>query len=72
MSFRLGCASRREASRLGQHKVARLPVGKIDRREFGLTWNQALEAGGFVVGDEIRISVDAEFTAQAGEVSAAA
>ena len=37
--------------------------GKIDRRDFGLTWNQALEAGGFVVGDEIKISVDAEFTA---------
>jgi polyisoprenoid-binding protein YceI len=37
--------------------------GKVDRREFGLTWNQALEAGGFVVGDEIRISIDVEFTA---------
>ena len=38
---------------------------KIDRRDFGLTWNQALETGGFVVGDEIRIAVDVEFTAQA-------
>jgi polyisoprenoid-binding protein YceI len=37
--------------------------GKIDRRDFGLTWNQALEKGGFVVGDEIKISLDAEFTA---------
>ena len=46
--------------------------GKIDRREFGLTWNQALETGGFVVGDEIRISIDAEFTAQAAEASEAA
>ena len=45
--------------------------GKIDRRDFGLTWNQALEAGGFVVGDEIRISVDAEFTAVASVQAAA-
>ncbi|HEX6575675.1 MAG TPA: YceI family protein [Gemmatimonadaceae bacterium] len=46
--------------------------GRIDRRDFGLTWNQALEAGGFVVGDEVRVSVDAEFTAQAADVSEAA
>ena len=36
---------------------------KLDRRDFGLLYNQALEAGGFVVGDEIKISVDVEFTA---------
>jgi polyisoprenoid-binding protein YceI len=34
--------------------------GKIDRREFGLTWNQALEAGGVVVSNEIKIHIDAE------------
>ena len=36
---------------------------KIDRRDFGLTWNQVLEAGGVVVGDEIKISIDVELTA---------
>lgn len=36
---------------------------KIDRRGFGLTYNQALETGGVVVGDEIKISVDVQFTA---------
>jgi polyisoprenoid-binding protein YceI len=35
-------------------------TAKINRRDFGLTWNQALEAGGFVVGDEIKISIDVE------------
>ena len=35
-------------------------TGKIDRREFGLTWNQALEAGGVVVSNEIRISIEAQ------------
>jgi len=56
----------------GNSRIGFSARGKIDRREFGLTWNQALEAGGFVVGDEIRISVDAEFTAQADEASEAA
>lgn len=47
----------------GGQRVAFSATGKIDRKAFGLTWNQALEAGGVVVGDEIKISVDAEFTA---------
>ena len=33
---------------------------KIDRRDFGLTWNMALETGGVLVGDEIKISIDVE------------
>jgi polyisoprenoid-binding protein YceI len=32
----------------------------IDRRNFGLTWNQALEAGGVLVGNDIKISIDAQ------------
>ncbi|MHB1526293.1 MAG: YceI family protein [Candidatus Dormibacteria bacterium] len=33
---------------------------KISRKDFGLTWNMALEAGGVVIGDEIKISIDVE------------
>ncbi|TNF48852.1 MAG: polyisoprenoid-binding protein [Deltaproteobacteria bacterium] len=33
---------------------------KINRRDFGLTWNKALEAGGVVVGEEVRISLEVE------------
>lgn len=47
----------------GNARIGFSARGKLDRTDFGLTWNQALEAGGFVVSDEIRISVDAEFTA---------
>lgn len=47
----------------GNDRVGFSAKTRIDRREFGLTYNQALETGGFVVGDEIRISIDAEFTA---------
>lgn len=33
---------------------------KIDRKEFGLSWNKALETGGVAVGDEITIDLDVE------------
>jgi len=36
---------------------------KISRKEFGLTWNAALEAGGVLVSDEVRISIESEFVA---------
>ncbi len=47
----------------GNERIGFSAKGKLDRRDFGLRYNQALEAGGFVVGDEIKISVDVEFTA---------
>ena len=47
----------------GGSRIGFSAKGKLDRRDFGLLYNQALEAGGFVVGDEIKISVDVEFTA---------
>lgn len=34
----------------------------ISREEFGLTWNAALEAGGFLVSDKVRITLDVSFT----------
>ena len=37
----------------------------ISRKEFGLTWNAALETGGVLVSDEVKISIEAEFTAPA-------
>ena len=37
----------------------------ISRKDFGLTWNAALEAGGVLVGDKVTISVDAAFVAAA-------
>jgi polyisoprenoid-binding protein YceI len=36
-------------------------TGKIDRRDFGLTWNQALEAGGLLVSNDIKLQIDAQF-----------
>ena len=37
---------------------------KINRKDFGLNWNAALEAGGFMVGDEVSITLDVEFVKQ--------
>ncbi|MCP4571646.1 MAG: YceI family protein [bacterium] len=34
--------------------------GKIDRRDFGLTWSKALEAGGLVVGNDVEIELEIE------------
>lgn len=36
----------------------------IDRKDFGLTWNQLLEAGGLVVGDRIDIEIEVEAVKQ--------
>ena len=33
---------------------------KINRVDFGLTWNQALETGGVLVGEDVKISIDVE------------
>jgi len=44
----------------GSERVGFSASGKIDRRDFGLTWNQALEAGGVVVGNEIKIGIEVE------------
>ncbi len=33
---------------------------KIDRKDWGLTWNQALETGGWLVGDQISIEIEVE------------
>jgi len=38
---------------------------KINRKDFGLVWNAVTEAGGVVVGDEIKITIEAELVQQA-------
>ena len=36
----------------------------LNRKDFGLTWNAALETGGFLVGDEVRIDLSIQAIAQ--------
>jgi polyisoprenoid-binding protein YceI len=35
-------------------------TGKINRKDWGLTWNKALETGGVLVGEEVDLQIDAE------------
>lgn len=44
----------------GGERVGFSASGKIDRREFGLLWNQALETGGVLVGNDIKINIEAQ------------
>lgn len=45
----------------GNTRVAISAVTKINRKDFGLTWNAALETGGILVGDEVTITLEVEF-----------
>lgn len=38
--------------------------GKINRKDFGLTWHQLTEAGGLVVSDEVKLIANVEFVKQ--------
>lgn len=42
----------------------------LDRRDFGLTWNQVLEAGGVVVGDKIEVEIELEAVRQIAQQAA--
>jgi polyisoprenoid-binding protein YceI len=44
----------------GGERIGFSATGKIDRREFGLTWNVLLETGGLTVGNDIKINVEVE------------
>jgi polyisoprenoid-binding protein YceI len=39
-------------------------TGKISRKEFGLTWDATTEAGSVVVGDDIKLTFNVQFTKQ--------
>ena len=45
----------------GNTRVAVLATTKINRKDFGLTWNAALETGGILVGEEVTITLDVQF-----------
>jgi polyisoprenoid-binding protein YceI len=49
----------------GGQRVAFSAETRIDREDWGLTWNQALEAGGWLVGKEIKLKIEVEAVLQA-------
>ena len=44
----------------GSARIGASASTKIDRKDFGLTWNSALETGGVLVGDQVKISIELE------------
>jgi polyisoprenoid-binding protein YceI len=49
----------------GNDRAGFSATGKLSREAFGLKWNQALEAGGVAVGDEVKLTLDFEIVRQA-------
>ncbi len=45
----------------GNTRIGMSATTKINRKDYGLTWNAALETGGILVGDEVTITLDVEF-----------
>lgn len=50
----------RAADPWGGSRIGYAAHGTINRKDFGLAWNAALETGGVVVGDEVRIELNVE------------
>jgi len=45
----------------GNQRIGLSASTKINRKDFGLTWNSALETGGVLVGEEVQISLEVQF-----------
>ncbi len=48
----------------GNERIGAVATTTINRTDFGLNWNQALEAGGVVVGEEVTITLELELVKQ--------
>ena len=48
----------------GNQRTGAEVTGKLNRKDWGLNWNQALEFGGVLVGDEVRFSIDVQAVAR--------
>ena len=45
----------------GNTRIGASATTKINRKDYGLTWNAALETGGILVGEEVTITLDVQF-----------
>lgn len=50
----------------GQERAGFTARGEIDRREWGLKWNQAIETGGVLVANRVRIEAEVQFVKRPG------
>ncbi len=54
----------------GNERVGFVAKTSIDRKDFGLTWNQVLEAGGILVGERVDIELDVQAVRAAAQSAA--
>jgi polyisoprenoid-binding protein YceI len=45
----------------GNTRIGLSATAKINRKDFGLTWNSALETGGVLVGEDVTLTLDVQF-----------
>ena len=53
------------ASPMGDERIAFSAATDVDREDWGLTWNVALETGGMLVGRKVRIELNVQAVASA-------
>jgi len=53
-----------EMTALGGTRAGYELTTSLNRKDFGISWNRALDAGGFVLGDDVEISIDLEVIKQ--------
>jgi polyisoprenoid-binding protein YceI len=46
---------------VGHQRIGLAAAVTINRKDFGIVWNTALDSGGVLVGDEVAISLDLQF-----------
>lgn len=56
----------------GNQRTSLAVSGKLSREKWGLTWNQALEFGGLMVSDEVKLSIEAEAIGVAADAAVGA
>ncbi len=54
----------------GGERAGYAATTRINRKDFGLTWNVATEAGGVLVGEDVKISIEIELVKQAAQAAA--
>ena len=54
----------------GGHRAGFSATGKLNRADYGLLWNKVLEAGGVAVGEEVKLSIEAELVQAAAKAAA--
>lgn len=56
----------------GNQRAALSVTGRINRKDWGLAWNQVLEAGGVTVGEDVKLHIEVEAVANADALVGAA